>query len=241
MPGISLRLRSVLWVLSLLAGLVQAEVRLLAWERPPLSSARGGGEGLVVELVDQLFRRAGIDYRLQFVPLQRALMQAARDEGSCVLLVERRQERESSYAWVGPLLISRLGLYALPGQALRLDSLEQARGLRILSHQGSGGGEYLQAQGFDVQFSNKESLSYSMLRGGRAPLWASSPLVVRSLVRPGEAAPREALSFLTLMEDMACHPRFDATRLQRLRGELAALYAEGEVQRLYQRYGVTLE
>ena len=229
-------------LLAMYCAVAQAEVRLLAWERPPLSSeSKGAAAGLVVDLAGQMFRRAGVDYRIVFVPLQRALMSAQRDANSCVLLVERRQERESSYAWVGPLLISRLGLYALPGNALKLDSLEQARGLRILSHQGSGGGEYLKAQGFRVEFSNKETLSYAMLQGGRAPLWAASPLVVSSLVRQGEPAPREVLPFLTLMEDMACHPQMDAAVLSSLRQALIALYAEGEVARLYQRYGVSLE
>ncbi len=229
-------------LLALYCAVAKAEVRLLAWERPPLSSeSKGTAAGLVVDLAEQMFRRAGVDYRIVFVPLQRALMSAQRDADSCVLLVERRQERESSYAWVGPLLISRLGLYALPGNALQLDSLEQARGLRILSHQGSGGGEYLKAQGFRVEFSNKETLSYAMLQGGRAPLWAASPLVVSSLVRQGELAPREVLPFLTLMEDMACHPQMDAAVLSSLRQALIALYAEGEVARLYHRYGVSLE
>lgn len=239
MRGIS---RALLMLLLICGQALAEEVHLLAWERPPLSSEQqGGAQGLVVDLVGELFRRARLGYRIQFVPLQRALMLAQRDRQSCVLLVERRQERESSFAWVGPLLISRMGLYALPSQALALDSLEQARGLRILSHQGSGGGEYLQAQGFDVQFSNKEALSYSMLRSGRAPLWASSSLVVRSLARPSEPAPREVLPFLTLMEDMACHPEFDPRQIERLRQALEGLYADGSVHRLYQRYGIALE
>lgn len=229
-------------LISLSFSTAQAEVRLLAWERPPLSSAsKDGGKGLVIDLAGQMFRRAGVDYQIVFVPLQRAMMSAQRDANSCVLLVERRQERESSYAWVGPLLISRLGLYALPGNPLQLDSLEQARDLRILSHQGSGGGEYLRAQGFRVEFSNKEVLSYAMLQNGRAPLWAASPLVVRSLVRKGQPEPREVLPFLTLMEDMACHPQMDSAVLSSLRQALNALYAEGEVARLYERYGVSLE
>ena len=239
MRGISALFAPLFWLCCTVA---QAEVRLLAWERPPLSSeSEGAAAGLVVDLAGQMFRRAGIDYRIVFVPLQRGLMSAQRDADSCVLLVERRQERESSYAWVGPLLISRLGLYALPSNALQLDSLEQARGLRILSHQGSGGGEYLKAQGFRVEFSNKEVLSYAMLQNGRAPLWAASPLVVHSLVRKGQSEPREVLPFLTLMEDMACHPQMDAAVLSSLRQALNALYAEGEVARLYERYGVSLE
>lgn len=236
MRGISLLL------LALLSGpLVAAELQLYAWERSPLVQQRpdGRAEGLVPELTEELFRRAGITYRLNFQPLQRALHQVRQQEQSCVLLVERQQEREPLFAWVGPLLVSRLGLYAKADDDLALDSLEQARGLRILSHQGSGAGEYLQTAGLEVIYSNKESLNLSMLQRSRARLWATSSAVATSLsARP---PPREVLPFLTLMEDIACHPGIDPALLQRLQQALWQMYREGWVQALYRRHGMSLQ
>ena len=124
MRGISLLL------LVLLSGpLAAAELQLFAWERAPLVQQRpdGAAAGLVPEMADELFRRAGLAYRLSFLPLQRALHQVQQQERSCVLLVERQQEREPLFAWVGPLLVSRLGLYAKADDDLQLGSLEQAR------------------------------------------------------------------------------------------------------------------
>ena len=236
MRGISLLL------LVLLSGpLAAAELQLFAWERAPLVQQRadGGASGLVPELTAELFRRADIAYRLSFLPLQRALHQVQQQERSCVLLVERQQEREPLFAWVGPLLVSRLGLYAKADDDLQLGSLEQARGLRILSHQGSGAGEYLQTLGLEVIYSIKESLNLSMLQRSRARLWATSSAVVASL--SASPAPREVLPFLTLMEDIACHPEVDAAQLQRLREALLQMYRDGWVQGLYQRHGLTLE
>jgi len=217
-----------------------AELRLYAWERAPLVQPRAGGgaDGLVAELTAELFRRAGIAYRLDFLPLQRALLRVGREPHSCALLVERQQEREPHFAWVGPLLVSRLGLYAKADDDLHLSSLEQARGLSILSHQGSGAGEYLQTLGLQVIYSNKESLNLSMLQRSRARLWATSSAVADSLAaRP---PPREVLPFLTLMEDIACHPDMDSAELRRLQRELWQMYREGWVQALYRRHGMSL-
>jgi polar amino acid transport system substrate-binding protein len=235
-PGIR-TLIIALWFLSLP---LYAQVQLFAWERPPLvtQGADGQGAGLVPELATELFRRAESSYQLRFMPLQRALRQVQMQPNSCALLVERQQEREPSYVWVGPMLISRLGLYAQAADELQLFSLQQARGLNILSHQGSGAGEYLQGAGLQVIYSNNEALNLSMLQRQRARLWATSAAVARA--RAVDPPLREVLPFLTLMEDIACHPQFDPVLLQRLQMELQKMYVEGWVQALYQRYELSL-
>nr|WP_298144575.1 transporter substrate-binding domain-containing protein [uncultured Pseudomonas sp.] len=234
------------WWIGLLSSLLfspslHAEVQLFAWERPPLvqQTAEGKAEGLVPELAAELFRRANIPYQLRFMPLQRALRQVRQQPDSCALLVERQQEREPGYVWIGPVLISRLGLYARADDDLQLLSLEQARGLSILSHQGSGAGEYLQASGLDVHYSNNEALNLRMLQRQRSRLWATSSAVVRA--QRADPPPREVLPFLTLMEDIACHPQLDPALLLRLQSELRQMYLDGWVQVLYRRYGMQLD
>ena len=155
-----------------------------------------------------------------------------------MVLVERQQEREARFLWVGPLLISRLALYARADDALQLASLPQAKAWSILSHQGSGAGEYLQRMGLQVHYSNHEALNIGMLRHQRARLWATSRAVAEQ--GAGGLALREVLPFLTLMEDLACHPHLPDEQLQALRQALQALYAEGQVQALYRRHGVAL-
>lgn len=236
MPGIRAWIIA-LWFFSLP---LHAQVLLFAWERPPLvtQGTDGLGAGLVPELAAELFRRAESSYELRFMPLQRALRQVQKQPNSCALLVERQQEREPGYVWIGPMLISRLGLYAQATDELQLFSLQQARGLSILSHQGSGAGEYLQSAGLQVIYSNNEALNLSMLQRQRARLWATSAAVARS--RAVDPVLREVLPFLTLMEDIACHPQFDPALLHRLQMELQAMYVEGWVQALYQRYELSL-
>lgn len=234
---------ALLWLGLLSAGVAHGEIALLAWERPPLISQNAQGEtvGLVADLTQAMFKRVGEEYQLEFVPLKRALLRVTREVNSCMLLVERRQENESRYAWIGPLLVSRLSLYALPENPIQPNSLAEVRSLPVISHQGSAAADYLLGVGVPVQLSSRESLSLAMLQRARAPLWASSPLVVQSLVAKEQPMLREVLPFLTVMEDMACNPNMDSGLLQRLRHALTQLYAEGEVHALYARYGVALD
>ena len=69
----------------------------------------------------------------------------------------------------------------------QLFSLQQARGLNILSHQGSGAGEYLQGAGLQVIYSNNEALNLSMLQRQRARLWATSAAVAPKARRKARA------------------------------------------------------
>lgn len=244
MPGI----RYWPWLLGVLLGSAQAderalELQLFAWERPPYAyqDERGQAQGLAVELIELLQRHTGVPYHLTFLPLARAIRETGQHPGNCLLLLERRQEREPHYAWVGPVLISRLSLYATPGAVPALNSLKDAQGLKILSHLGSGAGEYLQGEGFQVEFSNKESLNLLKLLRRRAPLWASSAAVIRSLAQTEDSRPVEVLPFLTMMEAMACHPQTDAEVITLLQQGLRELYGSGQIREIYRRYGVELE
>nr|WP_286946816.1 hypothetical protein [Pseudomonas sp. UBA6718] len=48
------------------------------------------------------------------------------------------------------------------------------------------------------------------------------------------------LPFLTLMEDIACHPRMDPSELRRLQDSLRQMYREGWVQALHRKHGLEL-
>ena len=222
---------------------LSAQVHLYAWQRPPLASLdeHDVPEGLAIDLAGLMFARAAVDYRLDFVPFQRALYLAAREPDSCMLLVERRQDLESSYAWVGPLLISRVSLYALPQNPPQLNSLADLGAVPVITHQGSAASEYLKGMGGTVEQASKESLGWAMLQRGRAPLWATSPVVLRAVVAPQEPQPVEVLPVLTLMEDMACNPQMDPDVLDSLRHALKTLYEQGDVHTLYRQYGVELD
>ncbi|SEK56620.1 extracellular solute-binding protein, family 3 [Atopomonas hussainii] len=223
---------------------VRAELTVYAWPREPLSyqDRDGKPKGLAVDILATLMEQAGEPYQLKFAPLNRAMQAVTKKPEVCVLLLERRQEREAHYSWVGPLLISRFSLYSAAENPLTVSDLENAKAFRVLSHMGSGVGNYLEEIGFNVDYSNHNGLNPDKLMRQRAPLWATSEVSAQVLSKQAEVAmPHEVLPFLTVMEAMACNVRSDRLRQQRLQSTLLALYRTGQIQQLYQRYGVTLD
>ena len=111
------RLLLALTTVSLLsAGAVRAEepasLVLLTENFPPYNMAEGGKNfarddkisGIAVELVREMFKRAGVNYSLTLrFPWERIYKMALEKPGYGVFVTARLPEREKDFKWVGPL------------------------------------------------------------------------------------------------------------------------------------------
>ena len=206
----------------------QAPIRLLTFNEPPWVEAENGRlQGPTIELIKQLFERAGVPYSIEVLPLKRALKEALNQPGTCVFPIERSQERETSLRWISPLVVSRYGLYAPEGHEVRLQTLEDARPYSIGSYLGSGLGEYLLKRGFSVIEVSNAKLGPNMLRHKRFDLWVSD---TRSAQVPAAAEKgalgQPSLVFLTTLRAMGCHPGTPTSSLELLHVALLGLLAE---------------
>jgi polar amino acid transport system substrate-binding protein len=226
--------RVMLVLLALLQGSAaqadQAPIRLLTFNEPPWVEAEGERlQGPTIELIKQLFERAGVPYTIEVLPLKRGLKEAQNQPGTCVFPIERSQERETSLRWISPLVLSRYGLYAPAGQEVRLQTLEDARPYSIGSYLGSGLGEYLLVRGFNVVEVSSAKLGPNMLRHKRFDLWVSdtrSAQVASATEKTILGQP--SLVFLTTLRAMGCHPETPTSSLELLHTALLGLLAEPE-------------
>lgn len=203
----------------------QAPIRLLTFNEPPWVDAEHGVlHGPTIELIEQLFVTAGVPYSVEVLPLKRALKVATSQAGTCVFPIERSQERETSLRWISPLVVSRYGLYAPPGHALRLQTLEDARPYSIGSYLGSGLGEYLQVRGFNVTEVSSAKLGPNMLEHKRFDLWVSDTRSAEVLSASDQHLLGEpSLVFLTTLRAMGCHPDTPTSSLELLHAALLRL------------------
>ena len=227
-----LRSRLVPLVLGLLLGTAasadQAPIQLLTFNDLPWVDAEGERlQGPTIELIKQLFTRAGVPYRIEVLPLKRALKEALNQPGTCVFPIERSQERETSLRWISPLVVSRYGLYAPVGHAVRLQTLEDARPYTIGSYLGSGLGEYLMDRGFSVIEVSNAKLGPNMLKHKRFDLWVSDTRSAQAASVGADATlGQPSLVFLTTLRAMGCHPDTPASSLELLHSALLSLLAE---------------
>lgn len=161
------------------------------------------------------------------LPLKRALKEALNQPGTCVFPIERSQERETSLRWISPLVVSRYGLYAPVGHAVRLQTLEDARPYNIGSYLGSGLGEYLMDRGFSVIEVSNAKLGPNMLKHKRFDLWVSDTRSAQAASVGADATlGQPSLVFLTTLRAMGCHPDTPASSLELLHSALLSLLAE---------------
>ncbi len=220
--------RLLLWVASFWGGLSvadQAPIQLLTFDEPPWVDAQQAQlHGPTIELIKQLFALAGVPYSIEVLPLKRALMMANTRPGTCVFPIERSQERETGLRWISPLVVSRYGFYAAPGQTMNLQTLEDARPYSIASYLGSGVGEYLLSRGFKVVEVSSAKLGPNMLAHKRFDLWVSDTRTAEALnSTEGPTLDKPALVFLSTLRGMGCHPDTSNISLELLQSALLQL------------------
>ena len=210
-----------------------APVSLIAHESPPFAMAQHGQPvGFSVDLLEEIFQRAGVPYELLMQPGKRALKSAQQIPRTCTFPVGRSQAREAHYAWMGPIAISRLGLYSHPQKTLDLETLNDAKQQVIGTGLGSTTENYLQQRGYILFTSVTPEQGFQMLMKERIDLWAvdvrsADVISLRNHVDLG----KPELAFYTATYYLACHPSLPESMLNKLNSILVELYVSGWVEK----------
>lgn len=219
-------------LLATAAARAEAPLTLVTFDFPPLVNALGGNraEGYAFQVIQRMFELAGDEFELELQPPKRALHTAIHQPDTCAFPIDRSQERETSLNWIGPVSVSRHGLYSHPDRPQSIVTLNDARPLRIGSYLGSGVGEYLRSQGFNVHLASKPHLSLLMLEADRVDLWISDTRAAPVMAQTqGIELNDAALVFFTTLRSMGCNTGVPKARIRRLEQALLTLYRSGEL------------
>ncbi len=157
----------------------QVEVRGEALRGKP----HAGKRAFHVEVVRALLAELGQPDAITVVPFARGMKLVQEGPRRALFNVIRTPRRESSFKWVGPLLIDSDWFFESSKTDKPVLNLEQARALPVCVANGTAYEELLGRQGFS-RF--ERGVSYEaclrMLRAGRAELMASSEENFRGLL-----------------------------------------------------------
>lgn len=134
--------------------------------------------GISTDKVREALSRAGIAYSIELLPWKRAYTAALQRPDACVYSTTRTPQRERLFKWAGPTDMAEWVLMGRSDRAWRIDSLEQARDLRIGTYNGDARDHYLRERGFMVDASPSDMNNARKLLLGRIDLWAAA-------LRPG--------------------------------------------------------
>lgn len=225
-----------------LSNALAEKINVITYEESPYAVMVGKTQkGLLVDMLEEMFSRSGLQYELRFMPLKRAIATAKFKSDYCVLPIVRSQEREANFQWVSPVLVSRYGLFSQQGESIPLVTLSDAKDYKIGSFLGHGIGEYLIDLGFDVEFTALSVQNVQKLKRGRFELWAEDLISARELMKKqGEIFAQPELVFYTSLRAMACNKSLPAEQIEKLSTALIAMYREGYMKALYLKYGVEM-
>ncbi|HCF7464512.1 TPA: ABC transporter substrate-binding protein [Pseudomonas aeruginosa] len=247
--------RSLLFALLatlLLVGGVRAETDpdysmvLLTENFPPYNMAINGKnfaqedniDGIAVDIVREMFKRAGIKYSLTLrFPWDRIYKLALEKPGYGVFVTARLAEREDKFKWVGPIGPDDWVLLAKGDSPITLGSLDEAKKYRIGAYKGDAIAEFLGKNGFEADLALRDQENAQKLVKGQIDLWASGDPAGRYLAKQeGVTDLKTVLRFNSDQLYLALNRETPDEVVQKLQAALDGMRKEGFVEDILNSY-----
>ncbi|XXF08280.1 ABC transporter substrate-binding protein [Pseudomonas sp. D2-3] len=238
--------------LLLMASAARAEIDpnynvvLLTENFPPYNMAINGKnfaqednvDGIAVDVVREMFKRAGIKYSLTLrFPWDRIYKLALEKPDYGVFVTARLPEREALFKWIGPIGPDDWVLLARGDSKLVVNNLQQARQYRIGAYKGDAIAEHLEKEGLQPVTSLRDQENAKKLMAGQIDLWATGDPAGRYLARQeGVSGLKTVLRFNSAQLYLALNKEVPDEVVQKLQSELDKMRAEGIVDSILNSY-----
>ena len=238
--------------LLLMASVARAEIDpnynvvLLTENFPPYNMAINGKnfaqedniDGIAVDVVREMFKRAGIPYSLTLrFPWDRIYKLALEKPNYGVFVTARLPEREALFKWVGPIGPDDWVMLARGDSKLVVNNLQQAKQYRIGAYKGDAIAEHLEKEGLQPVTSLRDQENAKKLMAGQIDLWATGDPAGRYLARQeGVSGLKTVLRFNSAQLYLALNKEVPDEVVQKLQKALDEMRQSGAVQTIFNRY-----
>lgn len=172
------------------ASVAEQSIKVVAAEFPPLTTNAGGQPGgVVLEVVREACKRAGIPLEFSFLPWQRAQLETQARNDVLIIPFTRTPSREAQYQWVAPVLEFHTVLVTLASPP---SSIEEARMLVVGYVRGTSFKDEVEQARFPyVEESNDDVMNARKLKLGRIGAWITTDLMAHGVYRQAGFDPAE--------------------------------------------------
>ncbi len=211
------------------------EYTIVTTEMPPYVE---GDRGLALDIVKELFNRANLNLVIKKMPLKRAVMVAERGlkKNPCVVPIQRSQERETRFKWIGPILITQSALFSLNEDEIKIDVFKDAFQYRILVSRGSADQDYLKGFGLSIDIANNEWQNMLKLQYKRARLLTADTIIAAYYAKKAGIKIKKQLNLITTLRALACHIDTPDSTIAQLNNKLQLMYRDGTIKKIFSNY-----
>ena len=221
-------------------------VVLMTENFPPYNMATNGKNyareenlnGIAVEVVREMFNRAGIKYNMTLrFPWARIYKLALDKANHGVFVAARLPERDKLFKWVGPIGPDDWVMLAKADSTITLNSLEDAKKYRVGAYKGDAIAEHLAKEGLEAVTAFRDQENALALRDGNIDLWATGDPAGRYLAKQeGVTGLKTVLRFDSAELFLALNPDTPDEVVERLQKALDELRKEGFIDKVQQSY-----
>lgn len=221
-----------------------APLALVTSDLPPMAMQGDPGQrGVLLDLVEAMLRLAALPAEPEFFPWARAMLVAAARPRTLIVPLNRSADREARFQWLVKLYTQRFAFVTLAGQP-RVETVEQARRLRIGGLRGSANLDKLRQEGVQpgriYEAASVGDMQRALERGLVDALYGSE-LTHADVWRRSGRNPALLQTGLTLEAAdiwLAAQSGITEAEQARLQHAHETLLADGSVERLFKRYGL---
>ncbi len=193
-------------------------------------------KGLAIDIAKVLFDRANIGYVIDSSPQKRAIVRTQQTRNNSVLFIQRSQERESHFKWVGPILVTQTALYSLKENSIQVDVFKDVFNYPILVARGSADEEYLKGFGLDTQVANNDFQNARKLKAKRAQFWVADTITASYNAKKANVLIKKRLTLITTLRSLAFNVNTSDKIIEHLNEILTIMYKDGTIKKILSSY-----
>ncbi len=192
--------------------------------------------GLAIDIAKVLFERANITYSIKSSPQKRAIVRTQQTQNNSVLFIQRSQERESNFKWVGPILITQTALFSLEENDTQIDVFKDVFNYPILVARGSADEEYLKGFGLQTQVANNDFQNARKLKAKRANFWVADTITASYHAKKAGVNIKKRLTLITTLRSLAFNINTSDKIIEHLNDILTIMYKDGTIKKILSSY-----
>lgn len=155
--------------------------------------------GLATEVVEEVLKRAKVDYRLGVYPWSRAYQMAQRAPNVLIYSIGRSAQREALFKWVGIIAPYDVYLYRLKSRAdIQVTVLADAKRYTVGAVRDDVRAQYLVTQDITPELVSSDSANTKKLAAGRIDLFPIDVIGIVSLYKREGLDPASVVKVLKL-------------------------------------------
>jgi len=193
-------------------------------------------EGLAVDIAKVLFERANIGYVITSSPQKRAIVTTKQTRNNAVLFIQRSQERESSFKWVGPIFITQTALFSLKENNIKVDVFKDVFQYPLLVSRGSSDEEYLKGFGLQTQVANNDLQNIKKLKAKRAHFLVADVISASYNAKKINLDIKKRLTLITTLRSLAFNINTSDKIIEHLNQILTIMYKDGTIKKILSSY-----